>query len=75
MDKHFIGEWAGKVWQLLSTDNRKWTFEEVQKVTGMDERQLAGAIGWLAREDKIQFEMPHDGNLTKIALELNVYIG
>ena len=45
MDKHFIGKWAGIVWQLLSTDNRKWTFEEVQQTTGLDERQLSSAIG------------------------------
>lgn len=75
MDKHLIGEWAGKVWQLLSTDNRKWTFEEVQKALGMDERQISSAIGWLAREDKIEFELPHDGNLANISLALNVYIG
>ena len=59
MDKHFIGKWAGIVWQLLSTDNRKWTFEEVQQTTGLDERQLSSAIGWLAREDKIQFEVQY----------------
>ena len=40
---------------------RGMTFEEVMKATGLDERQLAGAIGWLAREDKIIFNAPHDG--------------
>ncbi len=75
MDKHFIGEWAGIVWRLLSTENRKWTFEEVQRATNLGERELAGAIGWLAREDKINLELPQDGNPANISLTLNVYIG
>ena len=54
MDTNKIGEWAGIVWRLLSKENREMTFEEVMKATGLDERQLAGAIGWLAREDKIK---------------------
>ena len=75
MDKHLIGEWAGQVWNTLNSDNRKWTFEEVQRATGLDERQLAGAIGWLARDDKIQFEMPHDGTPACLGLMVNVYLG
>lgn len=47
MDANKIGEWAGIVWRLLSKENREMTFEEVMKATGLDERQLAGAIGWL----------------------------
>ena len=31
MDKHIIGENAGKLWRLLSTDApRKWTLQEVK---------------------------------------------
>lgn len=51
------------------------TFEEVMKATGLDERQLAGAIGWLAREDKIIYNAPHDGKLANLSLMLNLYIG
>ena len=47
----------------------------VTKATGLDERQLAGAIGWLAREDKIIFNAPHDGKLANLSLMLNLYIG
>lgn len=70
-----IGEWAGIVWRLLSKENHEMTFEEVMKATGLDERQLAGAIGWLAREDKIIFNAPHDGKLANLSLMLNLYIG
>ena len=75
MDANKIGEWAGIVWRLLSKENREMTFEEVMKATGLDERQLAGAIGWLAREDKIIFNAPHDGKLANLSLMLNLYIG
>lgn len=35
MDKHIIGENAGKLWRLLSTDvHRKWTLQEVKDATG-----------------------------------------
>ena len=74
MDANKIGEWAGIVWRLLSKENREMTFEEVMSITGLDERQLAGAIGWLAREDKIIFNAPHDGKLANLSLMLNLYI-
>ena len=58
MDKHIIGENAGTLWQLLNEDNRKWELTEIKEATGFDDMELASAIGWLAREDKIQFELP-----------------
>ena len=56
MDKYIIGENAGKVWRLLNSDHlRKWEFSEIKKITGMDDAELGSAIGWLAREDKVQW--------------------
>ncbi len=75
MDKNLIGEWAGIVWNTLSTENRKWTFEEVQRATGLSERELAGAVGWLARENKIQFEIIKENGSANISLMVNIYIG
>ena len=50
MDKHIIGENAGKLWRLMNQDNqRKWELEELKKCTGFDDLELASAIGWLAR--------------------------
>ena len=58
MDKHIIRENAGKLWRLLSTDvHRKWNLQEVKELTGFNDLEVACAIGWLAREDKIQFEL------------------
>ena len=73
MDKHIIGENAGTLWQLLNEDNRKWELTEIKEATGFDDMELASAIGWLAREDKIQFELNKTGGKAYIYLMLNVY--
>lgn len=50
MDKHIIGENAGKLWRLLSTDeHRKWSLQEVKEATGLSDFEAACAIGWLVR--------------------------
>jgi hypothetical protein len=36
---------------------------------------LEQLVGWLAREDKIIFNAPHDGKLANLSLMLNLYIG
>ena len=47
MDKHIIGENAGKLWRLLSTDvHRKWTLQEVKDATGFNDLEAASAIGY-----------------------------
>ncbi len=65
-------------WRLLNSDHlRKWEFSEIKKITGMDDAELGSAIGWLAREDKVQFELEHHNSKDEKAylyLMLNVYI-
>lgn len=46
-----IGTNAGTVWRTLH--NNKCSWEELLKATGLNPLDLACAIGWLAREDKI----------------------
>ena len=53
MDKNTIGNNAGIVWRALH--NNKYSWEELVKVTALTPLELAAAIGWLAREDKIRF--------------------
>lgn len=53
MNKEHIGENAGIVWSALH--NNKCSWEELVKVTRLTPLELAAAIGWLAREDKIRF--------------------
>ena len=56
MDKNQIGTNAGIVWNILK-DNAHWEYEDLKAATGLSDRELNAAIGWLAREDKIDFDM------------------
>ena len=72
MDKNGIGTNAGKVWMLLS-DNSRWTYDDLKKKSGLNDMELSSAIGWLAREDKIEFETAQGDSF--LFLGVNVYIG
>lgn len=56
MDKYKIGTNAGTVWRILDSKRTKMTFGELLAATQLNPADLATAIGWLAREDKIRFE-------------------
>ena len=71
MNKAQIGENAGKLWNFLK-DNRHWEYEKLKEASGLSDRDLNSAIGWLAREDKVYFET--DKNSTEfLYLSVNVY--
>lgn len=72
MNKFQIGTNAGVVWNALK-DNAHWEYKQLKSVTGLNDRELNAAIGWLAREDKIDFEV--DERQDKLFLTVNVYIG
>lgn len=46
-----IGKNAGTVWRALHNSTMSW--EELLKSTRLEPLELASAIGWLARENKI----------------------
>ncbi|HUU13998.1 MAG TPA: winged helix-turn-helix domain-containing protein [Terriglobia bacterium] len=48
-----VGEIAGKVWELLSSDGPQTLAQLKKKVKGSGE-VLGFAIGWLAREDQVE---------------------
>ena len=75
MNVNKIGESAGIVWRVLNGENRKWEYQEIKEQTGLDDRYLNAAIGWLAREGKIQMEGCEDDQSEVFYLELNYYIG
>ncbi len=54
MDKANIGKNAGVVWRLLNR-REKWCFTELQKESKLCESDFYLAVGWLAREDKVEF--------------------
>ena len=72
MNRNEIGLNAGKVWQLLS-DYAKWSYGTLKRKSGLKDKELGAALGWLAREDKI--EMYEDDDELYISLGVNVYIG
>lgn len=56
MNKYSIGTNAGVIWKLMNSENRSWTYEELKHKTHLSDKELAASIGWLARENKIEFE-------------------
>ncbi len=49
-----IGEAAGTVWQVLS-EQGPMSLAKLVKVVGEPRNTVMQALGWLAREDKIDF--------------------
>lgn len=56
MNKNLIGTNAGIVWRAMASD-RSWTYEELKELTSLDDKELWAAIGWLAREDQVEFDL------------------
>ena len=75
MNTQSIAECAKAVWRLLHADIRKWEYQELKKATGLRDRDLNAAIGWLACEGKIQFDESMQGQHTALYIELSYYIG
>jgi hypothetical protein len=60
-----IGHVAGEVWAVLEKDGEQ-TLAAIKKSVGAPADLVAAAIGWLAREDKLEFNT--SGTTVKIAL-------
>lgn len=72
MDKHIIGKNAGIIWQLLN-NGEPWEYEKLKAESGLSDRDLNLAIGWLAREDKIFFERRECQDKEFLYLSLDLY--
>ena len=48
-------------------------YDKLKHASGLSDRDLNAAIGWLAREDKIDFDI--DEQHDRLFLHVNVYIG
>lgn len=57
---HGIGIAAGKVWSYLK-ENGRASPSHIARNTGMPRDLVHRAIGWLAREDKLDFEKGKKG--------------
>ncbi len=63
--KEKIGVAAGAVWRVLH-DNDKIELSALPKLVKHNETTAYQAVGWLAREDKIQYH--NEGRTTYVAL-------
>ncbi len=68
MNKKNIGINAGIIWNLLS-DNEKWDVKNLKKASGLSEKEIYAAIGWLARENKIEIEEGEDNEYYYLLIE------
>ena len=53
MNVEMIGLWAGATWNALNDVNGMLTVKGLKKVTKLKEKEVYAAIGWLAREGKV----------------------
>lgn len=63
---HEIGNSAGKLWHYLE-ENPLSTVEDAAKSLKVKENVVAMAAGWLAREDKLDFQL--HGKIVRLALK------
>ena len=63
----YFGENAGKIWHALN-EGEPLTKEAILECSKLNETEFYGAIGWLAREDKISEEFEDFFKLDKTNL-------
>jgi hypothetical protein len=54
--KEKIGNDAGHVWNVLNEEGTK-SVKELKKLTKLNDKEIYAAIGWLAREEKLVFDL------------------
>lgn len=74
MNQHTIGENAGIIWRLLNGYGYR-SYAELKEESGLSDRDLNMAIGWLAREGKVEFALNEEEGRDDLYVELNLYIG
>jgi hypothetical protein len=53
MNSETIGAWAGQVWNALNEADVLGT-KQLKKISKLKDKELFAAIGWLAREGKVE---------------------
>lgn len=61
-----IGDAAGKIWHFLN-ENGEASVNKVTTETGLSKNDVQRAIGWLAKEDKLNIEM--NGRVETLSLK------
>lgn len=69
MNAEAIGTWAGLVWTALNDKDTAVSLKQLKKVTKLKDKEVFAAIGWLAREGKIDLRTnPEDEKELLLAL-------
>jgi hypothetical protein len=63
--QHGIGVAAGKVWSYLNQNGRA-SPSQIARKTEMSRDLVQRAIGWLAREDKLEFDKGKKGESVQL---------
>lgn len=64
MNKGIIGTNAGVVWRLMDNCRRQyWSYAELKEATELSDMDLCAALGWLARENKVEFSEEGEGRI------------
>ena len=64
-----IGEAAGEIWRALDKGDGEMTVTELKNQTKLSTNLVHQGLGWLAREDKIDFSV--EGKTTKVRLKIS----
>ena len=60
-----IGKNAGTVWRALD-ENGRLSYAKLVKLTGLPRDTVMQAVGWLAREDKLEIEETNRGRFVSL---------
>ena len=56
MNAEAIGTWAGLVWNALNGKDVVAGLKQLKKETKLKKEEIFAAIGWLAREGKVEIQ-------------------
>lgn len=68
MNVEVIGNNAGLVWQALATADAMGV-KQIKKVTKLKDKEVFAALGWLAREGKVNI-LPDDNDEKELIVSL-----
>lgn len=60
MNVDAIGSWAGLVWTALNDKDVVVGLKQLKKETKLKDKEVFAAIGWLAREGKVDIQTNPD---------------
>lgn len=60
MNAEAIGTWAGLVWNALNGKDVVAGLKQLKKETKLKKEEIFAAIGWLAREGKVEIQKNPD---------------